>query len=227
VSVSHAVANHLSAAHNATSVVVSNGIAVPGPLGESWLRGAGLTPGSFVLFVGRLSEEKGCHDLIEAFQRESRPGLELVFAGGSTYADGYEERIRRMAGPRVRFLGWVDPAVLAELYAHCALFVLPSSLEGLSVALLEAMSHGAPCLVSDIPPNLEALEETGWSFRSGDAEHLAEQLSALLREPDLCRRLGAAARARVEQHFSWDAVARALERVYVDLISTNSRGLSR
>jgi glycosyltransferase involved in cell wall biosynthesis len=227
VSVSHAVADHLAATHNIASIVVPNGVAVPGPAGESRIRGLGLTPGSFVLFVGRLSEEKGCHDLIEAFQQEARPGLELVFAGGATYADGYEQRIRGVAGPQVRFLGWVDPPTLAELYAHCALFVLPSSIEGLSVALLEAMSHSAACLVSDIAPNLEAIGSAGWSFRAGDAAHLSARLSALLGERDLRRQLGAAARARVEQHFGWDAVALGLARVYAGLMGTKVGESSR
>jgi len=126
--------------------VIPNGVC-PHPTGESdILKRSGLAPQQYVLFVGRLSEEKGCHQLIEAFQQAHTDGFRLVFAGGATYAPSYAAELRAMAGPDVCFLGWVDQAGLAELYANCALFVLPSSLEGLSVALLEAMSHGAPSL---------------------------------------------------------------------------------
>ncbi len=224
VSVSQSVADHLSSVHHSSSVVVPNGVSLPAPAGASRIQALGLNSGKFVLFVGRLSEEKGCHDLIEAFQREPRPGLDLVLAGGATYTDPYEDRIRLLGGPQVRFLGWVDQPTLAELYAHCAVFVLPSSIEGLSVALLEAMSHGAAALVSDIAPNVEALGDAGWFFRRGDVSHLADRLSTLLGNEDLRRCLGAAARARVAEHFSWDAVVLGLERVYAGVVHPGARG---
>lgn len=222
ISVSRSIADHLASVHHASSIVVPNGVSLPGPTGDSRIHALGLKPGKFVLFVGRLSEEKGCHDLIEAFQREACPGLELVLAGGATYAGGYEDRIRSLAGPHVRFLGWVDQPTLAELYAHCAVFVLPSSIEGLSLALLEAMSHSAATLVSDIAPNVEAVGAAGLLFRWGDVTHLAHQLSTLLGSEDLRRRLGAAARARVEEHFSWDAVVLGLERAYADVVNAGA-----
>jgi glycosyltransferase involved in cell wall biosynthesis len=168
--------------------------------------------------VGRLSEEKGCHHLIEAFQRVNRGGLRLVIAGGATYASEYLRKLQAQAGPEVLFLGWVDPPGLADLYANCALFVLPSSVEGLSVSLLEAMSHGAPILASDIGPNAEALGDTGWLFREGDQTDLSLKLSQLLANPQLLGSVGLQAKERAREHFSWTAVVERLESLYDSLL---------
>jgi glycosyltransferase involved in cell wall biosynthesis len=167
--------------------------------------------------VGRLSEEKGCHHLIEAFQRADTRACELVFAGDATYASDYATHLRAVAGENVRFLGWVDQGGLADLYANCALFVLPSSVEGLSVALLEAMSHGAAVLTSDIAPNIEAIGDAGWVFREGDVADLAAKLSALLSNRAVLRNMGARAEARVAKHYTWEAVVEQLEEVYDSL----------
>jgi glycosyltransferase involved in cell wall biosynthesis len=215
--VSHAVADHLRQRYHVPVTPVPNGVATPVETDARSVRDLGLEPRGFVLFAGRLSEEKRCHLLIDAFQRIERDDLRLVIAGGATYASSYERSLRAMAGPRVVFLGWMDQRTLTALYAHCLLFVLPSSLEGLSVALLEAMAAGAPVLVSDIAPNREAVGQAGWTFRTDDAYDLRRRLSDLLAAPDLLERGGRRAREHVRRSYSWELVVDYLERLYDEM----------
>jgi glycosyltransferase involved in cell wall biosynthesis len=215
--VSESVGDHLRRKYGKRVHVIRNGVAAKPRTPPSAVEALGILPRRFVLFVGRLSEEKRCHDLIEAFQRVRPAGMELVLAGGATYAAEYAQRLHAMASPAVRFLGWVDPISLGALYDHCALFVLPSSLEGFPVALLEAMANGAPVLVSDIGPNLEAIGDAGWSFHMGDVADLADSLTRLLTDPGALRTGGERARRRAEEEFGWDLVVTRFERVYDSL----------
>ena len=88
----------------------------------------------------------------------------LVIAGGTSYTDGYIERVREAAWDEVVFLGHVDKNTMQQLYSNCYAFVLPSALEGLSVALLEALSYGNCIITTSIPENLEVVGAAGLSF---------------------------------------------------------------
>jgi glycosyltransferase involved in cell wall biosynthesis len=98
----------------------------------------GLLPGGYVLFLGRFSPEKGCHLLVEAFERIDTDA-KLVMAGASSYCDDCSRELRTHASERIRILEWVSGEALDELLTNAMIFVLPSELEGLSLALLDAM----------------------------------------------------------------------------------------
>jgi glycosyltransferase involved in cell wall biosynthesis len=117
----------------------------------------------------------------------------------------------------VHFTGAVYGAELASLWQHATLVVSPSALEGLSIALLEAMSFGRPVLVSDIPENLEVVEGVGETFRAGDPSDLGARLQQLLAAPDHLAELGRRGRERIEKDYSWEEVVRQTARVYEDL----------
>jgi glycosyltransferase involved in cell wall biosynthesis len=106
----------------------------------------------------------------------------------------------------------------AELYAHSLAFVLPSTIEGLSVALLEAMGHGACAITSDIPNNRELVEGVGRYVPTGDVAALRGALQGVLDHPQDARELGRRARARVEAEYTWDQVARRTEEFYYSLL---------
>ena len=114
----------------------------------------------------------------------------------------------------VDFIGYRTD--LADWIRRAAVFVLPSRHEGISNALLEAQGAGVPAVVSDIPGNRAVVVdgETGLVVPAGDAEALARALIRLLSDPDLRRRLGAAARRRMEAEFGIAAVARQLSDLY-------------
>jgi glycosyltransferase involved in cell wall biosynthesis len=143
-----------------------------------------------------------------------------VIAGGSSYTDGYVDRLRTSAAadPRVVMPGYVYGPALDALYANAAVFVLPSRLEGLPLTLLEAAAHGRPVVVSDIAPHREVVGGHGPGrrlFAVGDVEHLADQLAFVLGAGGGSEERGAVAlRREVLAHYDWDAVTEATEVVY-------------
>src|SRR4029077_20678695 len=120
---------------------------------------------------GRFSPEKNCHLLIDAFER-IETDVRLVLAGGAPTSDDYAQQLRRHASARNGFVDYVSGDAFEELLTNAMLFVLPSDMEGLSLALLEAMSAGLCTLVSDIPENRELVDGTGFTFKRGDVADL-------------------------------------------------------
>jgi glycosyltransferase involved in cell wall biosynthesis len=165
-----------------------------------------------LLAVARLVREKGLHYLIQAVASLDT-SCKLVIAGAGGLDADYEQELRRMAGPRVVFTGAADRELLGELYSNALLFVLPSELEGMSIALLEAMSCGLPVVVSDIPENTCVAGDEGFTFRSRDADHLGEVLETVLSHPELLGEFGERCRQRAAR-YGWPQVATQLERVY-------------
>jgi glycosyltransferase involved in cell wall biosynthesis len=197
---------------------IPNGVTVKTPAPAKQIATFGLGPNNYILYVGRLSPEKGCHDLIEAYQGMDTQ-LKLVFVGGATYADDYVNTLTRHASDRILFLGYQSGKVLEELFSNAYLFVLPSRIEGLSISLLEAMSYGNCVLTSDIPENLELVSEHGFTFRVNDAIHLRQMLDYLLQYPELVESTGKANRVYIEQQYTWDMVTERTERLFASLLN--------
>jgi glycosyltransferase involved in cell wall biosynthesis/uncharacterized NAD(P)/FAD-binding protein YdhS len=188
----------------------------------------GLQPRRYILFAARLVPEKGAHYLIDAFRRQDT-AEHLVIAGDVPGAESYREELKCLAGndPRILWPGFVQGRLRDELLGHARAFVLPSDLEGLSLALLEAMNFSNCCLVSDIPANLEALGDTGMTFRQGDPSDLAEKLRLLLQEPDPADLYGPRAAERALQFFSWEHVTDRFEALYTEILSGSRPALKK
>ena len=122
----------------------------------------GLKKDSYILFLGRLVPEKGIRYLVEAF-KNVKTDKKLVIAGGSSDTDSFMEELKDLAkgDDRILFTGFVQGAMLDELYSNTYIYTLPSDLEGMPLSLLEAMSYGNCCLVSDIPECAEVVEDKG------------------------------------------------------------------
>ncbi|BCL74680.1 glycosyl transferase [Jeongeupia sp. HS-3] len=197
------------------AVLIPNGVTVfPAGSGDADLLPAmGLAGARYLLHVGRLVPEKRHHDLIDAFLRRPPPGWKLAFAGAADHADAYSASVLARAGDNVVFLGRKNAAELASLYAHCGMFVLPSSLEGLPISLLEALSLGAPSIVSDIEPHLEMQLPAESYFPLGDVDALAERITHFAqigaRWDDWAE--------RVRRDYDWHAVARNTHALYAAL----------
>jgi glycosyltransferase involved in cell wall biosynthesis len=178
----------------------------------------GLTPGRYLLFVGRFVPEKAPDLLVRAFRRV--PGdSRLVLTGNSSFTNDYVQALRERAAedPRVVLAGFVYGADLEELYGNAAAFVLPSELEGLPLTLLEAAAAATPVVVSSIPPHVEVVGDDGPGHRlvaPGDEVTLGHVLAQVLANP-AHERTGAAALAdRVRRGYRWPAAAATTERVY-------------
>jgi glycosyltransferase involved in cell wall biosynthesis len=173
----------------------------------------GLDPGKYVLFLGRFSPEKGCHLLVEAFE-QIETEVKLVMAGASSYCDDYSRELRTHASDRIRMLDWVSGETLDELLTNAMLFVLPSDLEGLSLALLDAMGAGLCVLTSDVAENCEVVDGAGFTFKRGNAEDLADRLRFLIANPAVRAAAGRTAKKRIEEQYQWQGVAEEIENVY-------------
>jgi glycosyltransferase involved in cell wall biosynthesis len=177
----------------------------------------GIEPGNYILFLGRFSPEKNCHLLIEAYEK-LRTNVQLVLAGGSNCNDAYSRQVKNHASDRIRVLDYVSGDTFEELLTNAMLFVLPSELEGLSLALLEAMGAGLCVLTSDIPENLELMQGAGFTFRRGDASDLQRMLRLLIVADSLREAAGRAARKRIQTEYLWNKIAEEIEQTYLKMV---------
>jgi glycosyltransferase involved in cell wall biosynthesis len=177
----------------------------------------GLEPGRYILFLGRFSPEKGCHLLVEAYEKLDTD-IKLVMAGASSYCDDYSHRLQAHAGERIKMLDWVSGEALDELLTNAMVFVLPSDMEGLSLALLDAMGAGLCVLSSDVAENREAVDAAGFTFRRGDVADLADRLRFLMANPAVREAAGQSAKRRIRENYQWPAIATEVERVYFEMM---------
>jgi glycosyltransferase involved in cell wall biosynthesis len=174
-------------------VVVPNGVELPESVGEP------ATP-PHVLFVGRLSEEKGIPELLEATD-----GLPRVVVGDGPLRESVPDAI-----------GFVPPAELGAYYERAAVVVCPSRREGYGVVAREAMAYGRPVVACDVGGLRDVVEDgvTGILVPPHDAGSLRTALLRLLEQPGERRRLGAAARERIRARSSWPVATGALLTAY-------------
>ena len=211
------------------TVFIPNGVSRPDPApAEEITRRWGLVKDGYILYLGRIVPEKGLHYLIEAY-RQLHTDKRLVVAGGSSHTDAYLRQVREAARDdgRILFTGFVQGQALAELYDNACLYVLPSDLEGMPLSLLEAMSYGNCCLVSDIPENTEVVGDHAATFAHGSADALRDSLAALLADPGAVRAYKAGARAHILSRHGWDAVAAETLALYAARPATRGKGGAR
>ena len=178
--------------------VVPSGVAVPDHVVEP------VQP-PHVLFVGRLSEEKGIEDFLEATER-----LPRVIVGDGPLRE-------RVPGA----IGFVSPRELGAYYERASVVVCPSRREGYGVVAREAMACGRPVVATAVGGLLDAVEDgvTGRLVPAGDPSALRATIEELLADEQLRHRLGAAAREAARSRFSWDAATEATIRAYRDALA--------
>jgi glycosyltransferase involved in cell wall biosynthesis len=219
IAISAALKRYFEAKYQRPIDYVPTGVEAYEDVAPQEIRHWGLERDNYVLFLSRLVPEKGCHYLIEAYERLA-PAKRLVIAGPSTGAEAYGASLRQTANPNIVFTGGVSGRLLHELYSNAYAYVLPSEVEGLPHALLQALSHGRCVLASDIDGNVEALGDCGLTFRSQDTDDLQQKLQYLLDNPDFVHASADRARDRVRQHYSWDTVVDRLESIYAECLNT-------
>jgi len=176
---------HFLEAYGRETVLIPNGVEPAEHLAADEItKRFGLSRDGYFLFLARVVPEKGLHVLLRAF-KELETDVRLVIAGEQSHTSSYYGEILEQAqgDGRVVFVGFAQGRLKAELFSNCLTYVLPSSIEGMPLSLLEARSYGARCLVSDIAENVEALGDAGYTFAVDDEDALRVQLRRCLREP--------------------------------------------
>lgn len=146
----------------------------------------GIEKGKYILGMCRFVPEKNLHHLVEAFVwiKDMVGDVKLVLAGDTDFEDDYSRSLKKMARENgVVLTGFIKGKKLHSLLTNCRAYCLPSSHEGLPIALLEAMSYGVKVIVSDIPANLEVGLDRDDYFPVGNVDALAEKLKAVVEQP--------------------------------------------
>lgn len=182
--------------------VIPSGVAIPDEVGEP-------DDPPHVLFVGRLSEEKGVLEFLEATE-----GLPRVVVGDGPLRDRAPDAV-----------GFVPPSMLGGYYERAAVVACPSRREGYGVVAREAMAHGRPVVATAVGGLLDAVEDgvTGIRVSPRDPGALRAAIERLLSDAELRGRLGAAARAAARARFSWEAATAETMHAYRDAIARRPR----
>ena len=163
-----------------------------------------------LLSVGRVVHQKGLDLGLEALAGLKDLPWDWSIAGDGPQTAALRERVKQLGlEDRVHFLGWQERDQLAARYQEANFFLFPSRHEGMPNALLEAMASGLPVVATRIAGNDELVQEgvTGKLVDAEDVPALEESLRQLIRDPHLRKRMGAAARQRVEREYSWESAA--------------------
>ena len=175
---SKGVQKYFKNTYNRDTVFIPNGVNKPTIREANIIKQKyGLVKDNYILFLARIVPEKRLNYLIKAFKK-IKTDKKLVIAGGASHTNDYLEKIEKMASEdnRIVMTGFVQGQELEELYSNCYLYCLPSDVEGMPLSLLEAMSYGCNCLVSDIEENIQVTENYSSNFKKSDVNELKEKL---------------------------------------------------
>ena len=175
-----------------------------------------------ILFIGRLSIEKGIEELLRAFLLLSteHADCELVLVGENLMASWLETFLKKnKLQQRVKVTGAIDHSELPAFYKNASIFVLPSHMEGMPTVMFEAMGIGLPVIISDVGGVSEVIKNNvnGLLIKAGDWKDLYLKLKLLINDEKLRARLGAEARKTVDMHYTWDINAGKMQKIYSEL----------
>lgn len=210
------VQKHFQDTYRRKTVFIPNGVSKPLLRSPQLMKETfGLDKDAYILFLGRLVPEKGIAYLIEAFQ-QVRTKKKLVIAGGSSDTDAFAAQLHDMArgDDRIVFTGFVQGQMLEELYSNAYVYTLPSDLEGMPLSLLEAMSYGNCCLVSDIAECAEVVEDKALIFKKSDVADLAQKLQFTCDHSEAVNAYKAQAADYICNRYRWDDVVTETLKLY-------------
>ena len=189
--ISDVIRNLIKRKYNRTRNVhlIYNGVSQPEICDyPEYFQKLGVEKGKYILGMCRFVPEKNLHHLIEAYvkvkQHNPNTDIKLVLAGDTDFEDNYSRGLKEMAKKNgVILTGFIKGRKLHSLLTNCRCYCLPSSHEGLPIALLEAMSYGVKVIVSDIPANIEVGLDKEDYFPVGDVDALADKLKTIIQQP--------------------------------------------
>ncbi|SHK67806.1 Glycosyltransferase involved in cell wall bisynthesis [Desulfatibacillum alkenivorans DSM 16219] len=216
----------LEKSYNRPCTYIPNGVPIsnlsPPEIIVEW----GLEPLSYILFMARLVQEKGCHFLLEAWKHvpESvKNGRKLVIAGDTNHVDDYYNSLSEYRSLKdVIFTGFVTGTKKEELLSNALCFAQPSTIEGMPLSLLEAMGYGRMILASDIQENQDLLQGRGMTFESRNIEDLEQKLIHILQcdNEELIKQGQELYRYGID-HFNWDRIVDDVESALLNLFLSN------
>lgn len=215
IAISHEIADNLATKYKRNDIyLIANGVEKPERCNETdYIESLGLKQGKYVIALGRFVKEKGFDELINAWEKSNcHDEYKLVIAGNADHPDDYSRQLRNKANEAgVVLTGFVKGKALRELMSHAALFAMPSTHEGLPIALLEAMSYSLDVATSDINAcKLPELDESD-HYNTGNTDALTDLID---------RKLAAhiTPRAYDLSAYDWDIIACETEKVYRDIL---------
>jgi len=222
LTVSGVQADDIEKRYNRKAVVIPGGISPIDNSKSEVLSDFDVRPGRYFLFVGRLVAEKGAHYLIDAFKTVKNHEYKLVIAGGGDDRDDYYRELRKKSvhDSRIIFAGFQSQNNLSVLYMNALSYVIPSELEGRSLSLLDALAYGSPSIASDIPENIEALEDGkfGVLFENKNSNDLSLKINDMISNSNTAMQVAAEAKQYVRNRYNWDSLAEILFQHYKDII---------
>lgn len=167
----------------------------------------GLIKDQYVLYLARIVPEKGLKYLITAY-KQIRTDKKLVIAGAASDTDAFAHELKELAGndENIIFTGFVSGKLKDELYSNAYIYTLPSDLEGMPLSLLEAMSYGNCCLVSDIDECTEVIENKAVVFEKSNIDDLKDKLQYLCDHPEVVNKYKSNASEFICNKYNWDDV---------------------
>ena len=211
---SRGVQEYFQEVYERKTVFIPNGVNMPECKNADLITSEfGLKKDDYILFLGRIVPEKGLRYLVEAFKQVDTD-KKLVIAGGSSDTEDFWNELKDMSqdDERIVFTGFVQGQLLEELYSNAYIYTLPSDLEGMPLSLLEAMSYGNCCLVSDIAECAEVVEDKAVTFAKSDVIDLKEKMQWLCDNHEVVMEYKSEAAEFICGKYNWDEiVARTLE----------------
>ena len=173
----------------------------------------GLEKNDYILYLARIVPEKRLDLLIDAFKKINTD-KKLVIAGSASNTNEYFKEIKQktLEDKRIIMTGFVKDEELDELYSNCFCYCLPSDVEGMPISLLEAMSYGKNCLISDIDENMQVCGKYATVFKKGDLDDLKDKLNMCLDEEN--RYDENEISKYILDRYNWDDVVEQTERLY-------------
>ncbi len=217
IAVSHELQLFCQKMYNRDAVHIPNAVTIPSKrVGKAHIRALGLEPNNYIIMLGRLIPVKAFDDAIRAFKEIDTDKKLLVIGDVSFDSLEYKVKLERLAmdDERVVLMGFRRGKELQQLIAHTYCMIHPARSEGLSVAILEAMSHGKVVVMSDIPGNRELVDHSGVAYPVGNVRALKDAVEWVLSDPVMVATRGERARKVVKELYSWERSVERTEELY-------------
>ncbi len=195
---------------------VPNGVSEPKIVGANYItKKWGLEKDDYILYLGRVVPEKGVHYLIDAYGQKPLK-KKLVIAGGASDTDEYFGAIQEQASQNkgIIITGFVQGEILDELFSNAYLYVLPSDVEGMPLSLLEAMSYGNCCVVSNIDECSEIVGDKGVTFEKGNISDLACIMNKLCKDHKMTLGYKRNSKKYIMSRHCWNAIVKETISIY-------------